>query len=294
MKRLFLKICAILLIILIAAFIIASAIYLFANYPRKAEAFEFVTENSEKSFLIATQGSPFKDAFLRVLIDSLSTSPVHVKGIDLRNIGEMQDQNWDKILIINTFMAILNHDARAFIHKVQDPQKILLLVTSGGADWRPEPDLKVDAITSASHKSYIPELVDMVLIWMRSESDEQWQSADNVLSLRYFPEVDVTVACADILAKKEFYKTKYPELRRFINQAGYMFLRLNDLESARKVFKLNLVLFPDSWNVYDSYAEALLKSGDLEAAGSYYQQALKLNPQSKSAKNALIKLGFDP
>ena len=57
-----------------------------------------------------------------------------------------------------------------------------------------------------------------------------------------------------------------------------------------EVFRLNVSLFPDSWNVYDSYGEALLESGDQESAIRNYRKALELNPASKSASNMLKKL----
>ena len=56
------------------------------------------------------------------------------------------------------------------------------------------------------------------------------------------------------------------------------------------MFKLNVELFPESWNVYDSLGEALLKAGDTEKAIKMYEKSLTLNPESKSGKDALAKL----
>jgi len=190
-------------------------------------------------------------------------------------------------------MAVLNRDAAGFIDRANDPEKILLLVTSGGADWQPEAGLQVDAITSASRKSYIPDLVDLVSHWIQSDSVERWEQKDYVLALRYFPRVDVSAACSDIIFHQGIYKTKYPDLVRMINQAGYMFMRLDELELALQVFKMNLELFPNVWNVYDSYGEALLILGDLEGAKIQYQKAVKMNPDSKSSQNTLKKMGID-
>jgi predicted negative regulator of RcsB-dependent stress response len=57
-----------------------------------------------------------------------------------------------------------------------------------------------------------------------------------------------------------------------------------------KVFRLNVSLFPDYWNVYDSYGEALLAKGDRKAAIQSYTKALELNPEAKSSKDMLDKL----
>jgi len=56
------------------------------------------------------------------------------------------------------------------------------------------------------------------------------------------------------------------------------------------IFKLNVMLHPGSANVYDSLADAYLKSGNKELAIKNYQKALELDPQMKSARKALDQL----
>ncbi len=75
-----------------------------------------------------------------------------------------------------------------------------------------------------------------------------------------------------------------------LNHVGYMYLRLERVNDALDVFSLNVALFPGAWNVYDSYGEALLESGDCEEAIKNYQKAVELNPQSTSANKMLNKL----
>ena len=82
----------------------------------------------------------------------------------------------------------------------------------------------------------------------------------------------------------------YPDIDDWMNQVGYQYMRLKDLPAALEVFRLNVSLFPDSWNVYDSYGEALLANGDDDAAISNYRKALKLNPESNSAREKLKEL----
>jgi tetratricopeptide (TPR) repeat protein len=59
---------------------------------------------------------------------------------------------------------------------------------------------------------------------------------------------------------------------------------------ALEVIRLNTVLFPASWNVYDSYADMLSKSGKKKAAILMYQKALKMNPKDSDARQALVDL----
>ena len=61
-----------------------------------------------------------------------------------------------------------------------------------------------------------------------------------------------------------------------INTAGYQFLFSGKTAEALEIFKLNMEKFPNSWNVYDSYAEALLAIKDNVGAKKYYEKALRL------------------
>ena len=72
-----------------------------------------------------------------------------------------------------------------------------------------------------------------------------------------------------------------------INLLGYEFLEDGKTEIALAIFKLNMEAFPNSFNVYDSYAEALLKSGEIEEAIVNYKKSLALNPKNNNAKKML-------
>ncbi len=95
---------------------------------------------------------------------------------------------------------------------------------------------------------------------------------------------------------KSFYKMKqanngdyYFDENEF-NTVGYMFLYHEKIDEAIAVFKLNVKEYPDSWNVYDSLGEAYMAAERYEEAIESYETALELNPDSKSSKNALMKL----
>ena len=57
------------------------------------------------------------------------------------------------------------------------------------------------------------------------------------------------------------------------------------------IFKLNVEQYPESDNVYDSYGEALLESGDQALAIENYKKSLALNPANPYALAELEKLG---
>jgi tetratricopeptide (TPR) repeat protein len=75
-----------------------------------------------------------------------------------------------------------------------------------------------------------------------------------------------------------------------INHIGYNFMGMNRFAEAVEVLRLNVDAHPGSFNAYDSYAEALMKSGDVEGAIRNYKRSLELNPDNSNARRMLESL----
>ncbi|MFB9053594.1 alpha/beta fold hydrolase [Formosa undariae] len=75
-----------------------------------------------------------------------------------------------------------------------------------------------------------------------------------------------------------------------LNTLGYSFLGNGELEKALEVFKLTTILFPDSFNAYDSYGEALLKAEKKEEAIKMYEKSIALHPENENGKTVLRQL----
>lgn len=75
-----------------------------------------------------------------------------------------------------------------------------------------------------------------------------------------------------------------------LNDWGYTLIGNEELEKALQVFKLNTMLFPDSWNVYDSYGEALLKANRKAEAIAMYEKSIQLNPENEDGKKMLQQM----
>lgn len=75
-----------------------------------------------------------------------------------------------------------------------------------------------------------------------------------------------------------------------INRVGYYFMQSGDLSTALKLFEKNTMLFPEEFNVYDSYGEALLADGQIEESYHNYKKASELNPYYPHAKVMLDSL----
>jgi tetratricopeptide (TPR) repeat protein len=78
-----------------------------------------------------------------------------------------------------------------------------------------------------------------------------------------------------------------------INALGYRFLSEGKCHEAADIFKLNVDTHPESANVYDSYAEALMKCGDTENAIRNCKRSLELNPDNEHSRNMLKLLEND-
>ena len=78
---------------------------------------------------------------------------------------------------------------------------------------------------------------------------------------------------------------------RGLNALGYELLRRGgDPEDPIAIFRLNTVLHPDSWNVWDSLGEALAGAGKTREAIESYEKSLRLNPKNDNARKALEAL----
>lgn len=87
------------------------------------------------------------------------------------------------------------------------------------------------------------------------------------------------------------YEFKAPE--ELINRIAYAKFRSKDLatkELGLSFFKLNVQIYPQSYNVYDSLGEAEFSLGNLDAAKDNFEQSLKLNPENQNAKQMIHKL----
>ncbi|MCK0179274.1 beta-lactamase family protein [Flavobacteriaceae bacterium S0862] len=75
-----------------------------------------------------------------------------------------------------------------------------------------------------------------------------------------------------------------------LNGIGYDFLRDDNIEEALKFFQLNVKLFPEDANLWDSLGEVHFKLGNNEKALEYYEKALAIDPYMESATNMIKKI----
>jgi tetratricopeptide (TPR) repeat protein len=84
---------------------------------------------------------------------------------------------------------------------------------------------------------------------------------------------------------EEFSDGSFP-----LNRLGYSYLNKNNIDASIAIFEINTKLFPDSWNVYDGYGEALRRIGRLQESHENYTKSVELNPQNQGGLNAITEL----
>jgi|GEM_PF-181813 len=78
-----------------------------------------------------------------------------------------------------------------------------------------------------------------------------------------------------------------------INELGYKYLNDKKLADAFSIFKFNVVLNPNSSNVYDSLGEIYLLQKDTVNAIENYKKSVALNPDNANAIKVLKKIGVE-
>jgi dienelactone hydrolase len=75
-----------------------------------------------------------------------------------------------------------------------------------------------------------------------------------------------------------------------LNALGYEMMFTGRVKEAIAIFKLNVEMYPQGFNTYDSLGEAYLAAGERELAVKNYKRSLELNPQNTNATAALKRI----
>jgi tetratricopeptide (TPR) repeat protein len=78
-----------------------------------------------------------------------------------------------------------------------------------------------------------------------------------------------------------------------LNRTGYKYLNANEFEKAKAIFKINIALYPEKSNVYNSMADAFKKENDTLKAIEYYEKSIAINPEKRNSIKNLKKMKKD-
>lgn len=75
-----------------------------------------------------------------------------------------------------------------------------------------------------------------------------------------------------------------------LNSCGYVLMARGNLKEAITIFRVNVYLFPQSSNCFDSLGEAYVKAGLKDNAVVCYERAVALDPKNENAISQLARL----
>lgn len=81
-------------------------------------------------------------------------------------------------------------------------------------------------------------------------------------------------------------RNRFVDVEADLNRLGYVLMRQDHIEDARRVFQLVVETHPESANAHDSLGEALWKSGETERAIREYRRAIELDPDGFVGRHA--------
>ncbi|MGD1841048.1 MAG: alpha/beta fold hydrolase [Thermonemataceae bacterium] len=208
-------------------------------------------------------------------------------------ISEWKDSRIGMYYLLSTLV-----ESKNIIAKTKIPQNIPVFDIEMGADFG---STKKDAERWHNcHKNFIESNPNVEGMRAANTGHYVWRDNPslviNVISKYYakYTNSKNSIAIYDrasdyaIEASNSTRKNAYSESE--INFWGYDMLKKDNTEKALKIFELNTLLYPESFNTYDSYGEALLKNGEKEKALEMYRKSVKLNPDNKSALEKIKQL----
>ncbi len=117
------------------------------------------------------------------------------------------------------------------------------------------------------------------LKWIDQSIGRNSNFSNNIVKVELLKRKGITEE-ASKMEKTAFENASENEL----NTYGYQLINNNKIQEALDVFKLNVARYPDSWNAYDSYAEALNISGDTDQAIKNYELAKSKAPDEQKER----------
>lgn len=126
-----------------------------------AKTFEVNSPTAREHVLIATQGSAFKDAVVRGVVERLEKRPAYVKVIDVASLSDVREADWNAIVVLHTWeMSKPPRAVTAFIDRAQAKERLVVLATSGEGSQH---IAGVDTVTSASAMEKAPAQAEQIV-----------------------------------------------------------------------------------------------------------------------------------
>lgn len=171
---------------------------------------------------------------------------------------------------------MLNEGERGF-----DLARAILSNTHNEGPWSTKYSVICDLTDKIMYIYYFHDFEDVYVLDLEEELE---------LGRRQFPLKDLFSEKFQEKAWTAAYSQTERSEEAQINQLGYGLLGVDLYDEAIRVFTLNTERYPDSWNTWDSLAEAYYRKGDKDLAITYYRKSIELNPGNENARQMLEKI----
>jgi CubicO group peptidase (beta-lactamase class C family) len=177
-------------------------------------------------------------------------------------------------------VAIIEHGGgingfNTIIMRLPESKNLIVLLNNTGGTKLGEMSQKISAILFG--KPYKAPLRDIAETLFNTVSEKDVQAA-----IKQYRELKAT--------QRDAYDFSEPQL----NSLGYRLMQMKRVKDAIEILKLNVEMFPQGFNTYDSLGEAYMENGDKNLAIQNYKKSLELNPKNTGAVDKLKKLEAAP
>ncbi len=203
--------------------------------------------------------------------------------IEQTSVDEIIGRYYDDIII-----EIYQKDNKLFYKNILEEQGEELIKVSDSLFVRRNSSLfiqfKPDPENRAVHLQYLTRNDGAIISTLVKTGNDQKTPVEFLL------EGDFDKALEAYRALLEQDPTHPTVSEAYINDIGYDFYHDHRMSLSLNTFKVNMDLYPNSFKVYDSYAEACEKAGKIDLAILNYSKSLELNPGNNRARGKLKEL----
>lgn len=135
-------------------------------WPQKdINAYNINEPSLQKSILVASRSSEFKDAVVKKIGESFTEKAVYLKVIGLNDLAQQDVSGYTAIVIVNTCIGWgIDRKTKTFLDKTEKQDNVIILTTSGDGDWKPKMEnYSFDAVSSASELVKTDEVAEEII-----------------------------------------------------------------------------------------------------------------------------------
>lgn len=147
-------------------------------------------------------------------------------------------------------------------------------------------------MTNGSSQRLLEEIVNSIASlnnWKNYPLEPQKESISLTIRKECYKNIDKGIELYKKLKKNNSTDYNFSSENE-LNSLGYELLKDKNIESAIKIFSLNINEFPASANVYDSRGEAYFNKNEYLLSKSDYLKVLELDPANQNAKEMLSQI----